>query len=116
MNKEKEGNSYSGNDSNSSKEETDNTKEIETQIELNKNIEIEKLVEININTKEDSDSTQGINTENTIDLLLDTGNEINIIKINKLTCETLVIEKNLKGINDKNSNYHRQNYNNINIK
>ncbi|KAF0693423.1 Peptidase A2 domain-containing protein, partial [Aphis craccivora] len=39
-----------------------------------------------------------------IDLLLDTGSEINLIKIDKLTGETLVNEKekiNLNGINDK---------------
>ncbi|KAE9523764.1 hypothetical protein AGLY_015824 [Aphis glycines] len=41
---------------------------------------------------------------NTANLLLDTGSEINLIKINKLTGETLVNENekiNLKGINDK---------------
>ncbi|KAE9527846.1 hypothetical protein AGLY_012670 [Aphis glycines] len=49
----KEESSYSEEDSNSSGEETDKTREIGTQVELNKNIEVEKLVERSITTAED---------------------------------------------------------------
>lgn len=58
MSEGKEENNYSENDSNSSDEESDKTREIGTQVELNKNIEVEKLVEISINTEEVSEKTQ----------------------------------------------------------
>ena len=41
MNKDKEENNFSDNESSSSEEELNKTKEIGTQVELNKNIEVE---------------------------------------------------------------------------
>ncbi|KAF0723982.1 protein DDB G0276689-like [Aphis craccivora] len=54
MNKDKEENNFSENESISSEKELNKTKEIGTQVELNKNIEVEKLIEI----KEVSETTQ----------------------------------------------------------
>ncbi|KAF0706684.1 Uncharacterized protein FWK35_00032003, partial [Aphis craccivora] len=54
----KEENNFSGNESISSEEELNKTKETGTQVGLNKNIEVEKLVEISINTEEVSETTQ----------------------------------------------------------